>query len=534
MRKFSSYGPLNTERHYYALRKALLQATLTQLVGEPLGEDGHYITVWGPRQVGKTWLMVQTVQNLQNPPYAKLFDVVVIPLEHLKMQPDVNQVIQSISSEVIDQLGLDMPPTTKLQAFYDIFKRGALKKPLILILDEFDALAEEAINGILSVFRNIYIRRQYQVGLPSAEKDYLLHSVALIGVRAALGVDNASGSPFNIQRSLHIPNLTLTEVRQMFEAYQQESGQAIEPALIERLFYETQGQPGLIGWFGELLTETYNHTPNRPITMANFEEVFAAATHVLPNNYILNIISKARRPPYNQFVLELFKIDKTMAFEYDQPEINYLYLNGVIDLKQVSPTEFEARFSSPFVQKRLFNYFSTNLFHQMGRLHDPFDNLSDIMTGDSLHIPNLIRRYETYLHQNRDWLFKDAPRRTDLRIYEAVYHFNLYMYLVKFLQSYDGQVYPEFPTGNGKIDLIINYSGQTYGLELKSFTSQKDYRQALQQAAEYGRQLQLTEIWLVFFVETVDETNRSKYEVDYLDPTIGVSVRPIFVQTLDP
>jgi hypothetical protein len=40
---------------------------------------------------------------------------------------------------------------------------------------------------------------------PRPRKDYLLHGMALIGVRAVLGVENVKGSPFNVQRSVHIP-----------------------------------------------------------------------------------------------------------------------------------------------------------------------------------------------------------------------------------------------------------------------------------------------------------------------------------------
>jgi hypothetical protein len=70
---------------------------------------------------------------------------------------------------------------------------------------------------------------------------------------------------------------------------------------------------------------------------------------------------------------------------------------------------------------------------------------------------------------------RDAPRRaTDLRIFEAVYHFNRYMYLSIFRRLRGGLVYPEFPTGNGKIDLIINYAGQKYGLEVKSYVEAID------------------------------------------------------------
>ena len=157
--------------------------------------------------------------------------------------------------------------------------------------------------------------------------------------------------------------------------------------------------------------------------------------------------------------------------------------------------------------------------------------VTDTITDDSLTIPNLLGRYETYLQKNRHWLLKDAPRRADLRIYEAVYHFNLYMYLVQFLRRRGGQVYPEFSTGNGKIDLIIHYAGQQYGLELKSFADNFGYKEALRQAAHYGQQLALSEITVVFFVEAIDETNRGKYEIAYVDQATGVSVRPVFVQT---
>ncbi len=167
----------------------------------------------------------------------------------------------------------------------------------------------------------------------------------------------------------------------------------------------------------------------------------------------------------------------------------------------------------------------------MGRLYEPFENLEDTITVDSLNIKNLMRRYERYLKKNRDWLLKDAPRKADLRIYEAVYHFNLYMFLAEFLRSRQGQVYLEFPTGNGKIDLIIKYSDQVYGLEVKSFTDEFGYKEALKQAARYGQQLQLAEITLVFFVEYVDDANRNKYEIIYEDKETGVRVIPIFVET---
>ncbi len=70
-----------------------------------------------------------------------------------------------------------------------------------------------------------------------------------------------------------------------------------------------------------------------------------------------------------------------------------------------------------------------------------------------------------------------------------------------------------------------------FGLELKSFADIRQYRKALIQAAKYGKKLGVLEIWLVLFIETVDEKNRQQFEADYTDNKTGVIVHPVFVQT---
>jgi hypothetical protein len=301
------------------------------------------------------------------------------------------------------------------------------------------------------------------------------------------------------------------------------------------VFYETQGQPGLVSWLGELLTETYNETPTETLTLAQFETVYARALHVLPNNNILNIISKTRQEPYKSLVLELFRTDEKRLFRYDNPTLNFLYLNGVIDVEETSDRIY-VKFPSPFVQKRLFNYFADELFGDLRYPYAAFDPLDDVIVeGDeglgALNVGNLLRRYGDYVQANHEWLLKNAPRRADLRVHEAVYHFNLYMYLFKFLQHHGGRVWPEFPTGNGQADLIIHYADQVYGVEVKSFSTRYEYNRALGQAARYGRHLGLDEITLALFVEAVDDANRAKYEAVYEDAETGVTVKPVFVVT---
>jgi hypothetical protein len=70
-----------------------------------------------------------------------------------------------------------------------------------------------------------------------------------------------------------------------------------------------------------------------------------------------------------------------------------------------------------------------------------------------------------------------------------------------------------------------------FGLELKSFANQQCHRDALKQAAKYGKKLGLSEVWLVLFVEAVDEQNRERFEMVYTEKKTGVVVHPLFVQT---
>ena len=532
MRWFSSYGPIDDGLHYHVPRTRLVERALSSLLGEDAAKQGGYITIWAPRQRGKSWIMLQALERVRR--------------EHPDFQA-AYLTVEGLTSEqqVKDALAAAIAPTGETPAdpwagdFKSLFaapsqsRNALLRKPLILVLDEFDSLPEDVIAAVVRSFRNIHATRRSQTQRTTAQMSYLLHGVALVGVRSVLGVENTSGSPFNIQRSLHVPNLTFDEVQTMFAWYERESRRPVCPAVVERLHHETQGQPGLVSWLGELLADPDADPPaTETLTQAHFDAVYARALNTLPNVHILNIIAKAKLPPYRELVLNLFQTEEKVPFRFDEPRVNYLYLHGVIEPDSSDAQHGSCvRFSCPFVQKRLFNYFAFADYEYTGQLFAPFEDLSDTITAEALDVRTLIGRYENHLRDNRDWLLKDAPRRRDLRVREAVYHFTLYSFLCRFLQHRQGQVFPEFPTGNGRIDLMIRHAGRRYGLELKSFTDASAYQEALAQAADYGRQLGLEQVALVLFVESIDPAMREKYQTEHIDSATGVKVQPMFVAT---
>ena len=534
MRKFSSYGAIDIDLHFYEPRTELIDYACTQLIGENSSKGGHYITVWAPRQTGKTWLMQQVVARLQE---MNEFEVGIITMQSAKEDTNDESVLELFVSRVGRWFKRDLPNITDWKQLTTLFTADHFSKPVILIIDEFDAIENAFINRFANEFRDMYTQRTNDRNTPSSEKDNLLHGLALIGVRSVLGIENVTGSPFNVQRSVHIPNLTENEVQGIYHWYERESGQRILPAVIDRVYYEMKGQPGLTCWMGELLTEVHNRHDGE-ITMDDFEYAYSDAVDVQPNNNILNIISKAKKEEYKPLVLEMFQAGAKLPFRYDDPVTNFLYMNGVVS-REVTQDEtgryqHSLKFPSPFVQKRLFNYFAHQLFQGLKRLYDPFIDLSNIMTDTHLNIQNILRLYEAYMQKNRHWLFRDAPRRmTDDHIYEAVYHFNLYMYLKRFLEL-NGAVIPEFPTGNGKIDLIVYYSDKTYPLEVKSFVSQKQHKEDLKQAAKYAKTLGVEDAWLIVFVEVITDEQRAKFEVTHHDGASGVDVHPVFVTMVDP
>lgn len=133
---------------------------------------------------------------------------------------------------------------------------------------------------------------------------------------------------------------------------------------------------------GEQLTEAFNeHNPT--ITMDDFEVAYAAVIDALPNANVINLISKAKWQPYRNFVLGLFETNRKVAFRYEDPNINFLYMNGVIDYEVIDKIHRYMIFPSPFVQKKLFNYFAHEIVREVGVLHSLFEDISDSITVET-------------------------------------------------------------------------------------------------------------------------------------------------------
>ena len=118
MRKFSSYGPVDKDLHFYVPRDAVIQKAYTHIVGENPEKGGHYITVWAPRQCGKTWAMNQVFYRLMKD---ERFRVLSLSVEYLKMQTDPLRIVQSLAEKIIKDLKLKNISVRTPDEFHTLF-----------------------------------------------------------------------------------------------------------------------------------------------------------------------------------------------------------------------------------------------------------------------------------------------------------------------------------------------------------------------------------------------------------------------------
>ena len=122
----------------------------------------------------------------------------------------------------------------------------AAPKPLVLLIDEIDALMGDSLLSVLRQLRAGYDLRPE--GFPQSVvlcgvrdvRDYRIHS------RSANAVI-AGGSAFNIKaRSFRLGDFSREEVRALLAQHTEETGQVFMPEALDAIWQQTQGQPWLV------------------------------------------------------------------------------------------------------------------------------------------------------------------------------------------------------------------------------------------------------------------------------------------------
>ena len=255
MRFFTTAGPIKPTRHYCIppLERLDLDAVLALI------RDEKYFVLHAPRQTGKTSALL-ALRDLLNA--EGVYRCVYVNVEGGQAaREDVEQVTRTILGELalralstLDDGFLDASwpdiltkygPHAALRAALTRWA-AASPKPLVLLIDEIDALIGDALLSVLRQLRAGYDLRPK--GFPQSVvlcgvrdvRDYRIHSTAANALIAG-------GSAFNIKaQSLRLGDFSQDEVQALLGQHTEETGQVFTPDALATIWTQTQGQPWLV------------------------------------------------------------------------------------------------------------------------------------------------------------------------------------------------------------------------------------------------------------------------------------------------
>ena len=255
MRKFNLEGPVEAQRHYCIPPLDRIQlGEILELIA-----DRRYFVLHAPRQTGKTSTLLALQDRLNATGEYRCLYVNVEGGQAAK--EDTTRAMQTILTEMgtrarrVLQDGFVEQSKAALAAecgpdacLAECLTRWAEReaRPLVLLLDEIDALVGDTLISVLRQLRARYDMRPS--GFPQ--------SVILCGVRDVRDYQIYSsreranvkgGSAFNIKAtSLRLGDFSADEVQSLLAQYTAERGRAFEAAAVERLWELTCGQPWLV------------------------------------------------------------------------------------------------------------------------------------------------------------------------------------------------------------------------------------------------------------------------------------------------
>ena len=254
MRFFNTSGPVVAADHYcIPPLERLNLAEVRRLI-----RDKRYFVLHAPRQTGKTSALL-ALRDLLNAEGS--YGCVYVNVEGAQaLRGDVEQAMQVILGELASWARSTLGDEFLNDTWSDIlakFGAGALSealtrwsaaapKPLVLLIDEIDALVGDSLLSVLRQLRAGYVRRPGEFP----------QSVVLCGVRDVRDyriqstAENAiitGGSAFNIKaRSLRLGDFSREEVFALLGQHTEETGQAFTAEAVETVWTQTQGQPWLV------------------------------------------------------------------------------------------------------------------------------------------------------------------------------------------------------------------------------------------------------------------------------------------------
>ena len=449
MRSFNTAGPVDAQDHYCIppLERMDLDYVLNLI------RQKKYFILHAPRQTGKTSALIALQDHLNSGAeggYRCLYvNIEAAQVAREDVASAMETILDSLAARAQDALAdrsLDqicdevLAKSRPKNALFRALNRWSRSdpRPLVLLIDEIDALIGDSLLSVLRQLRSGYDMRPRSFP----------HSIVLCGVRnvrdyrihsASEGKAIAGGSAFNISAAaLRLGDFDRVETEALLGQHTAETGQEFEPAAIERVYTQTAGQPWLVN---ALCNEACFENPqgrdrSRPITE---DDIFAAQEVLIQGRVVhLDQLADKLQEKRVQRVIQPM-LSGGVHRSYTARDLEYVRDLGLIALD--SPPRIANPIYAEVVPRELTHATQEDL------LVDPAWYIDE---DGALNLDKLLEAFQEFFRENSEHWLKLFQYQ------EAGPQLLLQAFLQRVLNG-GGRIEREYGLGRQRVDLFIRW-----------------------------------------------------------------------------
>lgn len=301
---FNTAGPIKPDIHYNV--DPLTRIDTEEILS--LIQQQKYFVLHAPRQTGKTscLLALRDYINAHTDYYAVYANVEAGQAERNSVAAVNNIVVTALATRAEDvmhnhqaeEIATEVLASEVQAPLAQFLNRWCkvLDRPLVLMIDEIDALIGDSLVSILRQIRSGYDSRPgaFPISIILCGvrdvRDYRIH---LSDKEIVTG-----GSAFNIKaRSLHLGNFTREDIHNLYMQHTAATGQEFDPACFPLIWTATEGQPWLVNALGYEVTREMRENRDPSVRIIP-EMMYVAQERIIyrRETHIDILIDKLREP----------------------------------------------------------------------------------------------------------------------------------------------------------------------------------------------------------------------------------------------
>ena len=466
---FNTAGPIQPDIHYQV--EPLSRFDLEEI--EQLIYQRKYFILHAPRQTGKTscLLALRDYLNARGEFIAVYANVEAGQAMRNQVDEVVKATAGTIAAEARLVLKSELPNDVLRKVVRDENTTGsnmlttfltalceALDRPLVLFIDEIDALVGDSLVSVLRQIRAGYANRPAhfpQTIILCGIRDVRDYRIVLSNQDIVTG-----GSAFNIKaESLHLGNFSKEEIRELYMQHTAATGQEFDEACFPLIWEATEGQPWLVNALGYEVTMRMKENRDRSIRIIP-EMIYRAQEQIIyrRDTHIDILIDKLREERVRNVIAPILaNEDGEAEKQLKEDDIQYVVDMGLI--VRDKPLRIANAIYKEIIPRELTWARQQTLIQQSAWYINP-DN--------SINMEKLLLDFQQFFRQNADsWIEKFDYKESGPQLL-------LQAFLQRVVNG-GGYIDREYGLGRGRTDLLITkpltdgYGGpfQRIVLELK-------------------------------------------------------------------